>query len=237
MQWNGHWSGMTPNGTPHQRARTIVRPTGGIVRGKFPSRKNGRMVHHEGLLELDAIYLFETSPLVGAYREQPDQITYPDGDRMRRYTPDFALDRRDGTTVFVEIKPMRSLQSQEVAHKLDQIRIRMERHGQPFVVLTDAELRQQPRLDNLRTIYHRAPRLAPTRWAMQRALDKLAPLLPCRWTDAADRLRDDPTDIASLLLAGLLRCPLDQALAPESELKLAQDFDDAWFLFAPGHGV
>jgi hypothetical protein len=34
------------------------------MRGKFPSRKNGRMVHHEGLLELDAIYLFEASPLI-----------------------------------------------------------------------------------------------------------------------------------------------------------------------------
>lgn len=52
--WQGYWQGKAPSGIPHQRAREILRPTGGIVRGKFPSRKNGRMVQHEGLLELDA---------------------------------------------------------------------------------------------------------------------------------------------------------------------------------------
>lgn len=235
--WNGQWTGRTPNGNPHQRARTIVRPTGGIVRGKFPSRKNGRMVHHEGLLELDAIYLFETSPRVAAYREQPGEITYPDGNRMRRYTPDFAVDLVNGTTVLVEVKPTRSLESPEVAHKLEQIAIRMDRHNQPFVVLTETVLRQQPRLDNLRAIYHRAPRLPPSPRALSRAAEKLAKHLPCSWTEAADRLRDDPADIASLLLAGLLRCPLDQSLNPESELERSQEFNDAWFLLAPGHGV
>jgi len=49
------------------------------------------MVHHEGLLELDAIYLFETSPRVVRYREQPPTIHYADGAKLRRYTPDFEL--------------------------------------------------------------------------------------------------------------------------------------------------
>lgn len=109
--WHGNWRGKIPDGDVHQRARTIIRPTGGIVRGKFPSRKNGRMVHHEGLLELDAIYLFEASPLIARFREQPITIQYPDGTRLRRYTPDFELVLATGEIVLVEIKPARRLAS------------------------------------------------------------------------------------------------------------------------------
>jgi hypothetical protein len=46
------------------------------------------MVQHEGLLELDAIYLFETTHRVVRYREQPMTLHYPDGTRLRRYTLD-----------------------------------------------------------------------------------------------------------------------------------------------------
>ena len=45
----------------YRRAREVISPSGGIMRSKFPSRKNKRMVHCEGLLELDAAYLFEVS--------------------------------------------------------------------------------------------------------------------------------------------------------------------------------
>ena len=61
--WRGRWHGRTPAGDIHRRAREVISPSGGIVRGKFPSRKNGRMVHHEGLLELDAIYFLNPCSL------------------------------------------------------------------------------------------------------------------------------------------------------------------------------
>ena len=112
--WQGTWLGRSPAGDQHRRSREVVRPTGGIVRGKFPSRKNGRMVHHEGLLELDAIYLFEASPQIVRYREQPVTIKYPDGARLRRYTPDFELVLTTGEVVLIEVKPMRSLKDDEV---------------------------------------------------------------------------------------------------------------------------
>jgi len=32
----------------------------------------------EGLLELDAIYHFENSPLIAAYTEQPETVQYPE---------------------------------------------------------------------------------------------------------------------------------------------------------------
>lgn len=57
--WNGSWRGRAPSGDSHRRSREVISPSGGIMRSKFPSRKNGRLVHCEGLLELDAAHLFE----------------------------------------------------------------------------------------------------------------------------------------------------------------------------------
>ena len=52
----------------------------------------------EGLFELDAIYHFENSPLIAAYTEQPETVQYPDGNRLRHYTPDFELFLADGSS-------------------------------------------------------------------------------------------------------------------------------------------
>ena len=70
-------------------AREVVRPTGGILRGFVPSRKNGRLVHHEGLLERDAITLFEAHHRVAQYREQPMTLQYPDGSAFTALHPGF----------------------------------------------------------------------------------------------------------------------------------------------------
>lgn len=64
--WNGSWSGRMPAGDPHRRSREVISPSGGIMRSKFPSRKNGRLVHCEGMLELDAAHLFELHPRITA---------------------------------------------------------------------------------------------------------------------------------------------------------------------------
>ena len=64
--WTGHWRGRAPAGDTHRRSREVISPSGGIMRCKFPSRKNGRLVHCERLLELDAAYLFETNHRVAA---------------------------------------------------------------------------------------------------------------------------------------------------------------------------
>ncbi|MEQ1559260.1 MAG: hypothetical protein ABL933_10055 [Methyloglobulus sp.] len=85
--WQGNWQGRIPIGIAHQRSREVVFPTGNIFRYKNPSRKTGRMVHVEGSLENDAFIHFETSPLIVSYTEQPEKIHYPDGAKLRRYTP------------------------------------------------------------------------------------------------------------------------------------------------------
>lgn len=188
--WQGTWRGRLPTGDQHSRSREIVRPTGGIVRGKFPSRKNGRMVHHEGLLELDAIYLFETSPQIVGYREQPRKIKYPDGNRLRRYTPDFELTLNTGEVVLVEVKPLRSLENYETVHRLDCVAAYLERSDRAFVILTDAAIRQEPRLSNLRWVYHQASRVPPSQEAGAVAVWRHRNRFPLRMEIAVTLLRE-----------------------------------------------
>lgn len=234
--WHGRWRGVTPAGDVHRRARNVISPSGGIVRGKFPSRKNGRMVHHEGLLELEAIYLFETSPRIVRYREQPITINYPDGAKLRRYTPDFELELNTGEIVLIEVKPTRSLQNEEVRHKLDRVAEHMRRSEITFVILTDNTIRQEPRLSNLRWIYHRAARVPPSPDAIIVAVNKYRSCFPLSITAASTLFNVGGIDPYSLLLAGHLRCSLEQPISQETLINIELEADNGWFCITQEHG-
>lgn len=234
--WQGRWQGRSPVGDMHHRAREVISPSGGIVRGKFPSRKNGRMVHHEGLLELEAIYLFEASSLIIRYREQPPTIHYPDGTRLRRYTPDFELVLVSGEVVLIEVKPERSLQDEEVRHKLDRVAEHMQRSAKTFIILTDATIRQEPRLSNLRWVYHRAARVPPSLDAARLAATRNSNHFPLSIKAAANVLGECGLDPYSLLLAGLALCPLEMVTSSETLIDLAKEPHDVWFYISQEHG-
>lgn len=234
--WSGRWNGVAPVGDKHTRARTIIRHTGGIVRGKFPSRKNGRMVHHEGLLELDAIYHFEASPQIIRYREQPVTIHYPDGTKLRRYTPDFELVLATGKTVLIEVKPVRSLEDEAVQHKLTCITSYLNRSARPFSILTGDTLRQDPLLSNLKWVYHQAARIPPSADLAKVAVHRFCDQLPISIGKAEALFREYGVDPYSLLMAGLLRCSLTQPITPETLIALTTEADDDWFCLSQKHG-
>jgi len=234
--WQGRWQGRSPAGDIHQRARNVISPSGGIVRGKFPSRKNGRMVHHEGLLELDAIYLFETSPEIIRYREQPTPIHYPDGAKLRRYTPDFELLLVTGESVTIEVKPTRFLEEEKIRHKFNRIEEYTRRSTIPFVILTEKIIRQEPRLSNLRCVYHGAARVPPTTDAAQIALNNYGGQFPASIKTARALLAEWRIEPFSLLLAGLLRCPLVTPITLDTPINISTETDNGWFWIAKEHG-
>jgi len=233
--WNGSWRGRAPSGEPHTRSRQVISPSGGIMRSKFPSRKNGRLVHCEGILELDAAYLLELHPRVSRYREQPAAIMYPDGDRLRRYTPDFEVDLASGATVLVEVKPEASMLDAEVKDRLAKVGAHMRRSGQSFVVLTDAELRREPRQSNARTISRKALRIPPSYAAAKVAVRKLSAVLPVSLGVASALCGSERLNPFSLLQLGLLRCDLDAPLAVDSQIYLAPEADDGWLCLSQEH--
>jgi hypothetical protein len=223
--WQGTWRGRHPAGDEHQRSREVISPSGSIIRGKFPSRKTGRMIHHEGQLELEAIFLFETSPRIVRYREQPVTIRYPDPDEaeLRKYTPDFELVLATGEQIYVEVKPTASLLHQKVQHKLSCVAEHMRRAGMAFVILTDEVIRQEPRLSNLRWLYHRTPRIPATPDAIRVALNTYRNCFPLSITAASAVLMANGLDPYTLLLAGQLRCSLEQPISDNTLIELEAD--------------
>lgn len=143
------------------RARQPTKNFSGLFRGKFPSLKIGRMVHWESLLERDAILLLEFSPGITSFREQPYSIHYFHDGRMRRYTPDFEITFRGGSTKLIEVKPWCKLQSEKEQRRFDAIRSHLNSFGIALVLLDDKQIRKQPLLENLRVLNgNRTPQLS-----------------------------------------------------------------------------
>jgi len=234
--WQGLWIGKEPAGDTHVRSREVVRPTGGIIRGKFPSRKNGRMVHYEGLLELDAIYHLETSPNIALYREQFAKIFYPDGDRIRRYTPDFEVILHTGEVVNIEVKPKAKLASSEIRAKFERISGYYARRGDRFVILHDEVIREKPRLANLKSIYHQSARIPPNAHAAEIAVQRFSREFPMPLAACIERLSSRQVCTFCLLMSGLLRCSLDQPITYETSIELSLETDHAWFFLAKEYG-
>ena len=205
------------------------------MRGKFPSRKNGRMVHHEGMLEVDAIYLFELSRNVVAYREQATPVHYTDGARSRKYTPDFEVDLRSGASLLIEVKPEFFANSPETKHKLQCIHAHMDRVEQTFLVLTEQSLRQQPRQTNLRAIYHQADRLPPTEALVANAMARIRDQFPLNVRAANALLEPLGINACSLLTAGVVGCNVSAPFSLETDLYLLEEADHEWFWIAQEH--
>ncbi|WP_159602394.1 TnsA endonuclease N-terminal domain-containing protein [Hydrogenophaga sp. PBL-H3] len=142
------------------RARKVVTRRGKKIRGKFPSKKLGKIVEWESLIERDAILMMEYHPAVLRYQEQPSEETYYDASgNARRCYPDFSCDLASGKTILLEIKSAKELDhDKKMQRKLGQIALSFARQGRPYRVLTDKEIRRQPLHANLLRLHdaHRA---------------------------------------------------------------------------------
>lgn len=234
--WLGTWRGCNPDGLSHTRSRKVIRHTGGIPRTKTPSRKTGRMVHAEGLLEDDAILHFELSPFILSYREQVEPVHYPDSDRLRKYTPDFELVLQTGEVILVEVKPKANCEKDEIKHKLARINEHLARIGKTFVVITDEDVRQEPRRSNLRWLYGQIPRIGSTQAAMQACVNRHWQQFPMNYQETRQLLQASNIHPVSLLVAGYLHCDLSQPLSNNSLISIQQEADDGWFYLKKAHG-
>ena len=117
----------------------------------------------------------------------------------------------------------------EVQHKVARVAEHMARIQQPFVVLNDTLLRQEPRRTNLQAIYHRASPQPRTVQASEAALRRCSHRLPAGLTDATQALAAAGLEPYSLLLAGALRCDLSAPLTADTLITINREDDDGWF--------
>lgn len=134
-------------------SRRVITRSGRHFRGRYPSRKLGRMVAFESLIERDVILLLEFSRGVQSYQEQPERIVYSDGQTMREYYPDFEAKLASGPRVHIEVKPSAKLDSPKIAKKLQQIATHYAQHrDEYFRVITELDARKEPLHTNLKTL-------------------------------------------------------------------------------------
>jgi hypothetical protein len=214
---------------PITRVREPVRPTAGKVVGFFPSTKMNSQIAWESQLEKRACFLFEFSPCVISYREQPLTIYFPTEGYFRKYTPDFEIILKGGKRVYVEIKPASKLKDEALKIKLRDISEFFHKQDSQFIVITDEELNQPTRQSNLAFL---RPYLS----------------LKCRvdLVNAAIKFiqqneRVDISDLTeftgslsttySLIAQGHIAINLDQLLCPNTLLTVSKEFNDEACLF------
>ncbi|MHC8491238.1 Tn7 transposase TnsA N-terminal domain-containing protein [Thalassospira sp. SM2505] len=94
------------------------------------------------------IRLLEFDPAVLRYREQPEPLTYFESGKQRKYTPDFIAQMTRGLTVF-EVKPYDQSIMSPLKERLVAFKEHYAAQDIDFVVMTEREIRREPRLSNI----------------------------------------------------------------------------------------
>ncbi len=139
--------------------RKAVTRSGRHFRVKFPSRKLGKTVGVESLLERDAVLVLEYSQDVRYYEGQPRRVVYYSAKgKPHSYIPDFDAHYVDETTTDIEVKPSAKLLNPKLKEKYELIAERYRQLGLRFEIWTENEIRAEPRFSNIRDIHRARPR-------------------------------------------------------------------------------
>jgi len=136
-----------------QPARKITNHGREIVTGGFSSIKNNCSIRWEAQNERDFLYHLEFDPEVIRYASQPLKLHYNLDGTMLTHYPDFAVERRNGRIDYYEVKPFDKTAELSFQDKTKAIRERLNKMGHQYYVVTDREIKIEPRLSNLKILY------------------------------------------------------------------------------------
>lgn len=196
--------------------RRVVTRSGRGIRGRFPSRKLGRMVEWESVLEADAIRLFEFNVNVASYRPQPSEEFYHDASgAARRFVPDFEVTWVQGGSVLIEVKSDADAAYPPTQRLLGFKAMAMQTQNKDYRVLTPLQIRRQPRFGNLQQLerYSRHPLAAE----VMQLLEGISRDQSFRIKDLAPRLGGEDV-LFRALACGAMRTDLNAPLNQESHV-------------------
>ena len=138
---------------PSKGSRDVVTGSRDNFTGYFPSRKNGKLIQYESLLEQRMIRLMEADRHIVEYTDQPKAKEWRDGAyRLRRSTFDFWYKSDDGSETIVEVKPWARVQKMGLLEHFAFARFELGKLGYNFELWTDRELNAGVRLANAEII-------------------------------------------------------------------------------------
>lgn len=111
------------------------------------------MAISESTLELDQHTLLSADPAVVRFAVQPHWLSFWTVDSggywvRRRYAPDIIAELRGGRRVVIEVKGVTFANTEKWRLRERDIRSAYAEHGLDFVVFTEREIRNEPRLSN-----------------------------------------------------------------------------------------
>lgn len=99
-----------------------------------------RVVWFESHLELMVFFMLALLPEVATIQEQPNAVTYQDGETLHRHTFDFLVIFRDGSRKYVAVKPAARVASSRIEHVLGLIAAQLSPAlGGSVHLITDAD--------------------------------------------------------------------------------------------------
>ena len=135
-------------------ARSIHKIGRKRVIGSFMSAKMAAPVEWESQIERDFYYYLEFDDDVQAYAAQPIRYRYTLNHKYHYHYPDVEIYRYStNQQKFVEIKPHHVTQKIEFQEKTAAIEAQMLIDGHDYSVVTDAQIRVEPTLSNLKLLY------------------------------------------------------------------------------------
>lgn len=195
------------------------RPTTTLVVAKAIGK-----VEAESGLEADAFRAFALDPTIVSYQVQPFRIEYEDGSRVISTFPDLELQHANGAYEIVQIKSYATY----LKHRESNPRFRAEegilgRFGWKYRVLTEREIREEPRHSNTRLLWHYLPRtIAETQKNQILAIVRKASLV--KVGELVNTVIDEnlhEADIYALIAQGVLRTDPRQPIGPTTEVIVA----------------
>ena len=199
--------------------RKVVTPSGRGYRGYEPSKKMGRMIACESALEKDAVLLFEFSPGVVSIEEQPEKIHFYVNGEQHTYFPDFAVVLVHGEIIHVEVKPASKLRKRALRERLAHIAKHYASKNRSFRLLTDTEIRVEPRLSNLKLLSYHHRTCDPDGSRISDWVSQLT-ILPARTVAGAIAVLGDEAKVYRLIASGHISCDLSEPIVPQSKITI-----------------
>lgn len=216
----------TGGGTPVRKPITRSRKT---IRVRYPSIKANRVIECESALEATAAHYIDLSKPVSKFACQPFKIDLLVNGETVKYTPDFRVDMTNGQTLIVEVKPLTRCIEEETRMKLAAAHHHFSELGYEYVILTDEDIGDPEKLENLRTLryYARVPVDHVVR-VRARTLVGNAGFISF---EALEKMGFTKPTIYSLLANQVLSTDLSNSINPYSPISLPKESDHETCLF------
>lgn len=134
-------------------ARKITNHGREIVTGGFASKKTGAIIPWESQIERDFLFHLEFDHSVLSYRSQAIKIEFNFQGKVTSHFPDIQVVRPNNQIDYYEVKPAHVTESSEFQEKTKIITEHLARQGHGYSVVTDKDIRVEPKFGNLKLLY------------------------------------------------------------------------------------